>query len=107
ERLCDRIGVVDEGRLRAEGTRRELTRSIGERDTVRIGLTGPIDAALEAVRALDGVDSASATEGGLDLIAEDGGAVVARALDAATSAGAAVTGVEITQPDLEAVFLHL
>ncbi len=107
ERLCDRIGILDEGSLRAEGTRRELTLSIGELDTLRVGLTGPLDAALAAVRALDGVDSATASEGGIDLLAEDAGSVVARVLDACTAAGASITGVEITQPDLEAVFLDL
>jgi ABC-2 type transport system ATP-binding protein len=107
ERLCDRIGILDEGQLRAEGTRRELTLGVGERDTLRIGLTGPVDASLEAVRALDGVASASAAEGGIDLLADDAGAVVARVLDACTTAGATITGVEITQPDLEAVFLDL
>jgi ABC-2 type transport system ATP-binding protein len=107
ERLCDRIGILDEGQLRAEGTRRELTRRVGERDSIRIGLTGPVDAPLRAVQALDGVASASAAEGGIELLADDAGAIVARVLDACTAAGAAVTGVEITQPDLEAVFLDL
>ena len=107
ERLCDRIGILDEGRLRAEGTRRELTSGIGERETLRVGLTGSVGAALQAVRALDGVDSASAAEGGIDLLAEDAGAVVARVLDACAAAGASITGVEITRPDLEAVFLDL
>ena len=107
ERLCDRIGILDEGSLRAEGTRRELTLSIGELDTLRVGLAGPLDAPLAAVRALDGVDSATASEGGIDLLAEDAGSVVARVLDACTAAGASITGVEITQPDLEAVFLDL
>ena len=107
ERLCDRIGIVDEGRLRAEGTQRELTRSIGERDTLHVGLTGSVEPALVAVRAIDGVESASAAEGGIDLLAEDAGTVVARVLDACTSAGATITGVEISQPDLEAAFLDL
>jgi ABC-2 type transport system ATP-binding protein len=107
ERLCDRIGILDEGQLRAEGTQRELTRSIGELDTLRVGLTGSVEPALQAVRAIEGVESASAAEGGIDLLAEDAGAVVARVLDACTTAGASITGVEITQPDLEAVFLDL
>src|SRR5690606_24370834 len=61
ERLCDRIGIIDEGELRAEGTRRELTTSIGERDTVHIGATGNVDPAVEAVRAIEGVVEATAT----------------------------------------------
>ena len=39
ERLCDRVGIIDQGRLVAEGTRRELVATVGERD--RIELTAP------------------------------------------------------------------
>ena len=34
ERLCDRVGIIDHGRLIAEGTPRELVRLVGERDRV-------------------------------------------------------------------------
>ena len=107
ERLCHRIGIIDEGELKAEGTRRELTTSIGERDTVRIEASGPLDAVLPAVRAVEGVESASATERGIDLVAPDAAAIVARVIDAISGNGVAISSVEITQPDLEAVFLHL
>jgi len=39
ERLCDRVGVIDSGRLRAEGTRRELVALLGEHDRVSRSLT--------------------------------------------------------------------
>ena len=37
ERLCDRIGIIDEGRIRAEGTRRELVALVGGKDRVEPG----------------------------------------------------------------------
>ncbi|MEV0583914.1 ABC transporter ATP-binding protein [Nonomuraea sp. NPDC050310] len=42
ERLCDRVGILDEGRLRAEGTKEELTGLVGEPDleSVFLQLTG-------------------------------------------------------------------
>ncbi len=46
-------------------------------------------------------------EDGVSLLADDAGSVVARVLDALAGAGAAVSSVEVVQPDLEAVFLHL
>ena len=107
ERLCDRIGIIDEGELKAEGTRRELTMSIGERDTVHIGATGTIDAAVDSVRDLDGVVEATATERGIDLLAVDAGTVIARVIDVVSGNGVSISSVEIAQPDLEAVFLHL
>ena len=38
ERLCDRVGIVDHGKMVAEGTRRELVALVGEHDHVRLGL---------------------------------------------------------------------
>jgi len=107
ERLCDRIGILDEGRLRAEGSTRELTRSVGERDRLHLGATGPLPAAAAAIERLAGVRSVSVAADGLLVLVDDAAAVVARVIDATTAAGAAITSVDITRPDLEAVFLHL
>ena len=48
ERLCDRIGIIDSGRLQAEGTRDELVRLTGGVDTIRIGGAGDLAGAAEA-----------------------------------------------------------
>ena len=40
ERLCDRIGIIDHGKLIAEGTRAELVSMVGEGDQVRLSATG-------------------------------------------------------------------
>src|SRR6185369_9832351 len=42
ERLCHRIGIIDGGEIRAEGTRRELVALIGEREQVRLTLGGDV-----------------------------------------------------------------
>jgi ABC-2 type transport system ATP-binding protein len=107
ERLCDRIGILDEGRLRAEGTTRELIRSIGERDSLHLGATGPLSTAAAAIASLPGIQTASVAGDGLLVLTDDASAVVARVIDATTAAGASITSVEITRPDLEAVFLDL
>ena len=93
--------------MKAEGTAQDLTRSIGEQDILNIGVSGPLDAALAAIRDIDGVGSATGGPEGIRLVVDDAGAVVARAIDAVTTAGASISSVEITQPDLEGVFLHL
>ena len=53
ERLCDRVGIIDEGRIVAEGTRAELVRT-GRRDGLASAWTptGDIGQAAEALRAL-------------------------------------------------------
>jgi ABC-2 type transport system ATP-binding protein len=107
ERLCDRVGIIDEGRIQAEGSRRELVALVGQRDRIFVGATGSLAQAASAIAGLDGVDAASVAEGGISIVADDGGARLPQILTSAGSAGASVTGVEIVEPDLEGVFLHL
>ncbi|MEU5862579.1 ABC transporter ATP-binding protein [Nonomuraea sp. NPDC047529] len=105
ERLCDRIGIIDLGRIRAEGTRRELVGLVGELD--RITLTADAAQALPALAALPGVREAGGREGRVELTVEDARRSLPRILAAAADAGVAVRAVEVAEPDLESVFLHL
>ena len=107
ERLCDRVGIIDQGRLVAEGTRRELVATVGERDRIELAATGDLAALAAAAASLDGVDEAGVVAGGVHLVAGDGSRSLPRLLEAAEHAGAEVTSVELVEPDLEAVFLHL
>ena len=107
ERLCDRIGIIDGGRLIAEGTRRELVSLVGDDARISLGATGDVDALRTACSAMAGVKEASATAGGLQLLVDDGARHLPRIIEAAESVGAAVTSIEVAEPDLEAVFLHL
>src|SRR5688572_16847981 len=107
ERLCDRVGIIDEGVLRAEGTRRELVGLVGEHDRLRIDADGDIGRAAEAVRAVAGVASAAVAGSGINVLVLDARARLADVIRAVDDAGAAITGVEVHEPNLEAVFLHL
>jgi ABC-2 type transport system ATP-binding protein len=108
ERLCDRVGIIDQGRLIAEGTRRELVAQIGERDRIELAASGDlVGLAAGWRRTLDGVDEATVVAGGLHLVARDGRRLLPKLLELAEAAGVEVTSVEVLEPDLEAVFLHL
>lgn len=107
ERLCDRVGIIDQGEIKAEGTRRELVHMVGQSDRVRIAVSGGSQGAVAALRALPNVREASASDGTIELIAQDAGEMLADALRIITDAGASVTSVQVEEPDLEAVFLHL
>ena len=107
ERLCDRVGIIDEGRLMAEGTRRELVATVGERDRVHLAATGAVDAAERAVREIPAVTDASVSDSGLDLVVDAARTALPQILSRVADAGADVTMVEVTEPNLEAVFLHL
>jgi len=107
ERLCDRVGVIDHGKLIAEGTRAELVSLVGERDRVRLSAGGELEKAAAALAHQPWVHEATAAGEELDLVVEDARANLPALLAGAASAGAAIKSVQVTEPDLEAVFLHL
>lgn len=107
ERLCDRVAIIDEGQVKAEGTRRELVAMVGEKDNVSIEGTGNLGAAADAVLQLPGVSEASATDHHLDVLADDASSILPSLLSTVTEAGGSITGVDVREPNLEAVFLHL
>jgi ABC-2 type transport system ATP-binding protein len=107
ERLCHRVGIIDEGRIRAEGTRRELVDLVGQRDRIRLIATGNLPAAADAARRIDGVHEATAHEGALELLVTNGRSMLPGLLQALAADGVTIRSVEVIEPDLEAVFLHL
>ena len=110
ERLCDRVGIIDRGRIIAEGTRRELVAQIGEHDRVSIrvgGVDGGAERLAAAARTLPGVADLQVTPGGIELAADDSAGVLVAVVGAAPAAGADVVGIEVHEPDLESVFLRL
>jgi ABC-2 type transport system ATP-binding protein len=107
ERLCDRVGIIDQGQIKAEGTRRELVALVGERDRIALAATGHLQEAAEAAQRIGGVESASPRDGGIDVVAKDAGSLLPNLLATLADAGAQVTAVEVTEPNLESVFLHL
>ncbi|HEY7484124.1 MAG TPA: ABC transporter ATP-binding protein [Streptosporangiaceae bacterium] len=107
ERLCDRVGIIDLGKLRAEGTRRELIGLVGERDRVTLTAEGNLVQAARAASALDGVRQADTVDSRIDLVVDDAKDALPRIFDAVVGTGAAVRSVEVSEPDLESVFLHL
>jgi ABC-2 type transport system ATP-binding protein len=107
ERLCDRIGIVDQGRIIAEGTRPDLVRLVGQTDRVSLGATGNLRAAAEAINAIDGVAKVTTRDGGLEVIVPEAATMLPGLLEVAARSGAAIRSVEVVEPDLESVFLHL
>src|SRR5690606_24784590 len=87
ERLCDRVGIIDEGRLVAEGTRRELVAQVGQLDRVELRGRDGIEAAAAAVRAVEGVSEAAVGDSTLSVLATEASSVLPALLSAAGSAG--------------------
>jgi ABC-2 type transport system ATP-binding protein len=111
QELSDRVGIIDHGELIALGTQAELTRQVGEMDTLILQVgdaTADNAAALAAaIRALPGVLKADAAAGTITVIAPAAEEILAPAVTCANDIGVKIRSVDIQEPNLEAVFLHL
>jgi ABC-2 type transport system ATP-binding protein len=107
ERLCDRVAIIDEGKIQAEGTRRELVSLVGEKDRVAISGSGNLSGAAESLRAIPGVTGSSASDSRIEVLADDASSILPELLSRVAAAGATISGVGVEEPNLEAVFLHL
>jgi len=107
ERLCDRIGIVDLGELKAEGTRAELVSLVGEKDRVQLEGAGDLEAGAAASMQLGAVAAASVQNGKIQLLVEGARNLLPELLLTVAASGVRVGAVEVDEPNLEAVFLHL
>jgi linearmycin/streptolysin S transport system ATP-binding protein len=107
ERFCDRIGIIDHGKLIAEGTRRELVSLVGGHDRVHLSGSGDFEHAGHAVRELGGVLEIDTRENGLDLTVQNTSELLPALLERLAEAGTSLSAIEVREPNLETVFLHL
>src|ERR1700684_3959338 len=102
ERLCDRVAIIDHGRIIALGTHQALIQeSFASRSEVLARFDGPLEAIPSWAASRSGriVDSSAA-------FAIDHPTEIAALLDSASSAGLQLVDVSLRRPNLESVFLH-
>ncbi len=107
EYLCRRVGIMDEGRLIAVGTRTELINSIGATDVVTV-VADRLPANVDTLMlSLDDISRATTTDGRLTLETAAGSRALPRIVQELAGTGADVTSIEVASPNLESVFLHM
>lgn len=107
QELCDRLGIIDHGKLIAEGTLDELRGSLEQHDLLR--LSGEFDpAATEAALAgFDGLEVVSADQYTLMLSLPGASRQLPALFGALAGAGMRVAETTLTQPSLESLFIKL
>lgn len=109
EELSNRIGIIDHGQLIALGTQAELTQMVGRFDTITVQMDGAMagEQLLAGVGQLPGVHQADGSVAQLILQTQDAKQLLPQLLNWTDGHGLRLRGVEIQEPNLEAVFLHL
>ena len=105
--LCQRLAIVDHGRIIALGTPGELKRSIPGGFLLRLQFGKPTSDLLQRLQALAGVrEVQSADTTGADVYADRGGSLIPEIAAVAAANGAELCDVHISEPSLENLFLH-
>jgi ABC-2 type transport system ATP-binding protein len=109
ERLCDRIVIIDHGRVVANDTVRGLYQLLPKSRSVELQFDAgsPDDALLAALASLPGISAVSRSEAGVKLETDDFAADLARVLDAIAQRHLRVASVQTARASLEEVFIAL
>ena len=106
EELCHRIGVIDQGKIIAEGTLSEMRQMAGETAPIRLELREPLSPKhLEQLKTL--ADETIAEDNAITLFTKDPKDALSGILQMLSGFGAHVHHLELDEPDLETVFLKL
>jgi ABC-2 type transport system ATP-binding protein len=108
DRLCERVAIMDHGRILALDTPAALKQSIGADTIVTVKTTGDPSRLAELLAAdVPGVTRTRVADGRLQLHLQGGDGLVPKIVLAAERHGFALVDVSVTEPSLETVFINL
>jgi len=105
--LSNHIAIMDKGKVIAYGTHDDLIKMVGEQTRIDVTLNAEAEKILDAWRATEGVSKIDALDGKVTALVDDSNRVLPRLFDAASKHGVRITSIDIQEPNLETVFLHL
>lgn len=109
EELSHRVGIIDHGELIALGTQAELKAQVGQNEALILRVSENDDPHTLAgrLKSVAGVLQADVSDHAVTLITPEAQAIIAPAILLANEMGIKITSIDIEEPNLEAVFLHL
>lgn len=107
EQLCNRVYIMDHGKVIAGGTKSELLNILSNENKVTVQLIRPSDAFIDAVRQIEHVRHVEGTDEGVSIISKKGSNIISQLVREAEKAGTELVHFQMETPSLEDVFLHL
>jgi ABC-2 type transport system ATP-binding protein len=107
QELSDKIAIIDQGKVIAQGAHEELVRIVGELDRIELAFSTSIEQQIDSWASLPGVKSITPDTDKATLLAEDSDQVLPYLFEAAAKDHLRITSVTVHEPNLETVFLHL
>jgi len=108
DQLCDRVAIMDHGKILALDTPAALKRSVGADTIVTVKTSGDREAlAARLAEEVDGVTRTRQTDDGVELHVEGAGRLVPRVVAAAERGGFDLLDLAVAEPTLETVFISL
>jgi ABC-2 type transport system ATP-binding protein len=105
--LCERLAIIDHGKIIAQGTPSELKSSIPGGYLLRLRFDHVPEALVGQLRSLPGVSEVRPADSvGADVYADRGGQLISAIVNSVQAAGAELRDVHIAEPSLETLFLH-
>ena len=109
EELSDRVGIIDHGKLINIGTQRELTEMVGENETLRLhfGEGEIVEPLVDLLNRTPDIIQASTTDHQIIVMVPDAETALPGVIAKTNELNVKIRSVDIEEPNLEAVFLHL
>jgi ABC-2 type transport system ATP-binding protein len=108
DKLCERVAIMDHGRVLALGTPAELKQSIGADTVVSVKVAGDPQGLGELLsRDVEGVTSTRIANGIIQLHLQGSERLVPRIVIAAEHGGFDIVDLSVAEPSLETVFINL
>lgn len=107
ESLCDRIYIMDHGKMIAEGTKESLTAMINANEVIRLSVEAVDPLLINTLQELSFVEKAVVEENSIFLTVKENGNHYQLIMNVLMESGTHLKGMDIQKPSLETVFLHL
>lgn len=107
EFLCNRVAIMDNGKIIAKGTKNELKKMVGNRDVINIELNRIDESIIDSLKSMDKIENIKLDKEKLQIVAHNADDILSEIMSILESGRCRVQSLDIDETNLESVFLYL